>query len=509
MFLKSKKNIIVCLFVIIVFLLVFILSHYILKTIMLNRPMVSFVMPTYNRADLLPHAIDSILNQTFEDFELIIVDDGSTDNTAHVLKQYQKKDARIRVIFSKPNKGVAVARQIGNETARGKYIAIMDSDDVLFSKFLERAIDYLEKNENVTILKLKPYEEKAYLNPYKKAAKNYYDLYQILFFSAIGNVGCIYRRDFVEKHNISYNQNYRCGEDYDFWMQMLAKGANVRFLNTKEALYYIEHSQKAKEYYNSCHKNAREISRNFFNSIGMPANFLESPCLTFKHVIAYNPDIFDEETQNKGTRHYCAPSGDFIMLKTREWRDYVVFSKDKRYVERYKLAGEKGTIVSFIPKKEITIKWDNDNRGTETFFYIDRNVYSKNMFIELKHPDWWDIPIFSKDKKRVKRRNRNNDEGTVISFIPKQKITIKWDNWGEETFIYTAGNVYVHFSTVRVKYPNRTEILIFSKDMNWIKRKHEQEFTGSVISYSVGKEIVINWNRKGMEVLRLTDKTNE
>ena len=81
---------------------------------------VSIVMPTYNRADYLPKAIDSVLNQTFQDYELVIIDDGSTDGTKQVLEEYQSKSNKIRVVTHKTNQGVAIARNTGNENARGK-----------------------------------------------------------------------------------------------------------------------------------------------------------------------------------------------------------------------------------------------------------------------------------------------------------------------------------------------------------------------------------------------------
>jgi len=90
-------------------------------------PKVSVIIPTYNRAHLIGRAIKSVLNQTYRDFEIIIVDDGSTDNTEEVVKSFT--DKRIRYIRHKENKGAATARNIGIKAARGEYIAFQDSDD--------------------------------------------------------------------------------------------------------------------------------------------------------------------------------------------------------------------------------------------------------------------------------------------------------------------------------------------------------------------------------------------
>ena len=100
-------------------------------------PLLSIVMATYNRANVVGRAIDSILNQTYKNFELIIVDDGSTDRTYEVLKKYAAKDKRI-VLLKQNNLGLAAARNAGVGKVQGKFIAFMDDDDVSVSNRLEK-----------------------------------------------------------------------------------------------------------------------------------------------------------------------------------------------------------------------------------------------------------------------------------------------------------------------------------------------------------------------------------
>lgn len=107
-----------------------------------NTPIVSVILPTYNRASLLPRAIQSVLNQTYKNFELIIIDDHSNDNTDKVVKEF--KDNRVRYIRHKENKGAAAARNTGIRLAKGKYIAFQDSDDEWLPKKLERQIIIFE-----------------------------------------------------------------------------------------------------------------------------------------------------------------------------------------------------------------------------------------------------------------------------------------------------------------------------------------------------------------------------
>ena len=93
-----------------------------------HTPLISVVLPTFERADLLPRSISSVLSQTVLDWELIVIDDGSTDNTAEVVSEWQQKSYRIRYI-RQTNQGVGAARNCGVKQALGKYIACLDSDD--------------------------------------------------------------------------------------------------------------------------------------------------------------------------------------------------------------------------------------------------------------------------------------------------------------------------------------------------------------------------------------------
>lgn len=105
---------------------------------MAEKPTVSVIIPTYNRAHLVGRATQSVLNQTYKDFELIIVDDGSTDNTKDIIREFRKKDKRIKYIRHEKNRGGSAARNTGIKATRGEYIAFQDSDDEWLSEKLEQ-----------------------------------------------------------------------------------------------------------------------------------------------------------------------------------------------------------------------------------------------------------------------------------------------------------------------------------------------------------------------------------
>lgn len=115
--------------------------------------MVSVIMPTYNRAFIIKNAINSVLKQTYEDWELIIVDDCSTDNTSEVVQEYMQSDSRIKYIQRERNMGANVCRNCGIKNARGEYIALLDSDNVWDSHKLETQVNLIKcADEDVAVV---------------------------------------------------------------------------------------------------------------------------------------------------------------------------------------------------------------------------------------------------------------------------------------------------------------------------------------------------------------------
>jgi len=111
-----------------------------------EAPLVSVVMPVYNTARFLPEAIQSILDQTHEHLELLIIDDGSADGSWDIIQRYARADSRIVAVRNETNVGVVRSRNTGVELAKGEYIAQMDSDDVALPERISRQVEFLEEN---------------------------------------------------------------------------------------------------------------------------------------------------------------------------------------------------------------------------------------------------------------------------------------------------------------------------------------------------------------------------
>ncbi|KKU18398.1 MAG: Glycosyl transferase family 2 [Candidatus Pacebacteria bacterium GW2011_GWA1_46_10] len=117
-----------------------------------NLPLVSVIIPAHNAGKFITETIESILRQTYKNLELMIVNDGSTDNTADVIKQFLKKDKRVCWISYQMNRGESAAANLGFFVAKGDYIARMDADDIAHPERIAKQIDFLEKNPDYIVV---------------------------------------------------------------------------------------------------------------------------------------------------------------------------------------------------------------------------------------------------------------------------------------------------------------------------------------------------------------------
>lgn len=181
--------------------------------------MFSVIIPTYNRQDFISKAIDSVVQQSFQDWELIIVDDGSTDETSSVLKNYSE-DERIRVFFQK-NKGRSFARNKGIKESKGDFICFLDSDDYYFPNHLDSFYKILEKNS---------FGEKFYYGHtfednngklIKVAETNYKggNVFNFFYETPIGAPRvCLSRKMLIEN---CFDENLSIGEDNELWLRIM------------------------------------------------------------------------------------------------------------------------------------------------------------------------------------------------------------------------------------------------------------------------------------------------
>jgi glycosyltransferase involved in cell wall biosynthesis len=211
-------------------------------------PSISVILPVFNAEKYLKDCIESILEQTLNDFELIIINDGSTDNSISIIESYMKQDDRI-ILISRKNYGLVETLNDGLRIAKGKYIARMDSDDIARNDRLEKQYDYLETNRDITVVGSLVKVIGDCSEDFKaKALKKYNyvlnDNNQESFLLKIGLVchpTIMFKRDIIYSFGM-YRDKYYTSEDYDFYLRLLKKGAKFRILQ-EELLTKREHME--------------------------------------------------------------------------------------------------------------------------------------------------------------------------------------------------------------------------------------------------------------------------
>ena len=207
----------------------------------MGNPIVSVIMPTHNDVRFLTRAIDSVLSQSFKDWELLVVDDGSTDDTPTVIADYAKRDKRIRpfridVASGSPTK----PRNIGIENATGRYIAFLDSDDLWLPTKLEHQMDvFQEKSDSIMVFSnYKKISEDGEQHKYPIIAPSVLSYNDLLKGNAMGCLTITYDTEKMGKQYFPH-----CGhEDYALWLSMLKQGGYAYNTNTVEALYRLKNS---------------------------------------------------------------------------------------------------------------------------------------------------------------------------------------------------------------------------------------------------------------------------
>ncbi|CAK7083273.1 MAG: putative glycosyltransferase EpsJ [Bacteroides rodentium] len=197
----------------------------------MQSPLISVIIPCYNQGRFLSETLDSVLAQTYENWEAIIVNDGSTDNTQEIANRYCAKDQRFKYIY-KSNAGLSAARNTGIINSNGIYILPLDSDDKIGSRYMELAIEAFTTNDELKVVYCR-----ATMFGRKKGEWRLppYSIERMMGRNCIF-CSAFYRR--VDFDNIGgYNTNMKYGfEDWDFWLSMFENGGQAYQIN--EILFY-------------------------------------------------------------------------------------------------------------------------------------------------------------------------------------------------------------------------------------------------------------------------------
>ena len=205
-------------------------------------PKVSIVIPVYNVGEYLKTCLDSVVNQTLEDIEIICINDGSTDNSLSILEEFAKKDNRIKLI-SKPNSGYGHTMNLGFKESQGDYIGIIEPDDyvsldmyeTLFKSALKHDVDFIKadfcrfegEGETIKFSYVNLSKDTSYYNRLITLQK------EMESFNFVMNTWSgIYKRDFIEEYKIQHNESPGASfQDNGFWFQTFSLATKIYFLN--------------------------------------------------------------------------------------------------------------------------------------------------------------------------------------------------------------------------------------------------------------------------------------
>ncbi len=223
-----------------------------------NPIKISVIICTFNREKYISEAIDSVLKQTYPNFEIIVIDDASTDNTEQVLTQY-KNNPKIKIFKNEQNLGISKSRNRGVSLATGEYIAMLDSDDYWTdTKKLEKQAEILNKNKDVAIVGssirviLDRNSKLEELQKYKYKTRDVQIRKKMLGKNQIAQSSVLFRKNVFEEFG-GYDESYEVAEDFDLWLKI---GRKYKFANLKEiTVDYRVH------YLNISESNALKIAK--------------------------------------------------------------------------------------------------------------------------------------------------------------------------------------------------------------------------------------------------------
>lgn len=212
-----------------------------------KKPLISVLIPCFNSMPYLPEAIESIMNQNYQNLEILCINDGSTDETGEVLDKYASQDRRIKVIHNKTNLKLITTLNKGVQLASGQYIARMDADDISLPTRLEKQLKYLEKHKHVDIVSTNKYmiSEKNHILT-KSLTRNTLpetSLFVSFLYRPIGHPELLGKASVFKDNPFKKEKHTLHTEDYELWTRLLRKGYQMS--NLKEPLYKFRVNQSS------------------------------------------------------------------------------------------------------------------------------------------------------------------------------------------------------------------------------------------------------------------------
>jgi glycosyltransferase involved in cell wall biosynthesis len=302
-----------------------------------DKPLVSVMMTVYNSAQFLGAAIDSILSQTYPHFEFLIVDDGSTDNSASIVKSYQ--DSRIVFMENPGNRGIVYSRNRILTAAKGKYIAVLDSDDIALPNRLEKQVEFLENNTEYGMCG-------SYFRVINHRGQRMYNVKfpvtdkELKTYLWFGNSFChstVLMNTEIARQSM-YPESFPLGEDYALW-QYFAQVSRIYNLPVYTTLYRVHGHNVSTRKYAEMFEKIKIINGNNLTHFGFP--YTEADLDIYSHFIFYDYRYFKDKQQfmqlksllQRIIKHLKADSEFDIMIVLKLFLDrwFVICYKTRHF----------------------------------------------------------------------------------------------------------------------------------------------------------------------------------
>ena len=209
---------------------------------MAKIPDISIIMSVFNGEDFLEKSIESVLNQTFAEFEFIIINDGSTDDSLEIIERFRIIDDRIKLI-NQENQGLAKSLNVGIKNSQGRYIARTDADDLCYESRLEKQFNFMEKNNSVDLIgsSVDVIDENGTITSEKIQISKFENIcIKKFFLSPVLHVTFFGKRSFFQDH--MYRENFIYAQDYDLVLRGIDSGSII--MNMEEKLMQYRDFQK-------------------------------------------------------------------------------------------------------------------------------------------------------------------------------------------------------------------------------------------------------------------------
>lgn len=303
----------------------------------MERPLISIIVPIFQAEAFLEESINSILNQTLRNIEVILIDDGSTDRSGSICDTFVAKDERVKCIHKK-NEGQSLARNIGIDNATGKYIGFMDSDDFLYPEMCETLYECAEKNNaDISGASYITQDEQGNITHNKHSQKSYaYDNYEGIKAYLSLKIDLyvwtkIYRKEMIDQHRIRFEENLGTDEDWLFnnaaffaakktvikdiplYRYLERKNSNCRTFPYRKSRIYLE---------NTCHritKTENDIEGRYPDLLYLAKYRTIEACIQMLFVISKKNKRKDSEPYYSWIKTYLRKNADIVIQERKQW----------------------------------------------------------------------------------------------------------------------------------------------------------------------------------------------